>query len=282
MSFLLIPYLLLSLILPCSSQLQAGFIALGGGQDNNWDYKVSCFPFSSFQILYLSAANINTDGSVGLRFDNDPQHIPQIVAKAHNVGARALLSIGGPAGYPSFSFANAIKNPANFIKSLVGLQTKFDLDGFDLDWEDNPNDQDIQLIRNSFRAEQGLSHAMITLDVYGGSGLSSETLTGFDYINVMNYGNGASLVNEDVDSAARAFQGRVSVEKLLIGVNFEAYGDDASERKEVTNDLITAVGTFNSGNAGGVFSWNSFDDSGASNKACVWSGTQEIEKKMKS
>ena len=283
MTFFAIFFLFISLcVAPLSCHIQAGFIALGDGQSHNWDYKISCFPFLSFQILFLSASNINTDGSVGLRFENDQKHIPQIVNKAHDISTLVLLSIGGPSGYPSFSFTNALKNPSNFVKSLVNLKNMFNLDGFDLDWEDNPNDYDIQLIRNTIKAEQSLSKAVLTLDVYSRSNLSRETLKGFDYINVMNYGNGASLVNEDVDSAARFFDGRVDAQKLLIGVNFEAYGDDTSEKTEVTNELMRAIGTFNIKNSIGMFSWNSFDDCGAGNKQCVWSGTDEIDKKMRS
>lgn len=282
LKFLIFSCLFLSLFSPVSSQIQAGFIALGTGQDNNWDFKIKCFPFSSFKILYLSAANINTDGSVALRFANDGLHIPQAVSKAHSAGAKILLSVGGPAGYPSFSFANAVKNPVAFVKSLVGYRNQFGLDGFDLDWEENPEDADIQVLSRAFRSESGLSGSLLTLDVYSGSGLSSQTLGGFDYINVMNYGAGISLAYDDIGSAAGYFRGRVAAERLIIGVNFEAYGDDSSERTEVTSQLRSVVATWDKESATGVFSWNSFDDSGASNQGCVWSGTNEISKKLQS
>lgn len=273
--FILFPFLLI-----VSSQHQAGFIALGDGQSHNWDYKIKCFPWSKFDILYLSASNINSDGSVGLRFDNDAQHIPQVVNSAHQNNVKVLLSIGGPSGFDAFRFDNAIKNPQNFIKSLESLQKKFNLDGFDLDWEADPNDESIMVISNAFRSSS-ISNYMLSLDVYDYLGLKATTLKSFDFINVMNYGSGNSLVNEDIDSSAMKFSGAVNPSKLLIGVNFEAYGDDSQENTGVTQQLNSVIANYKKNNAAGIFSWNSFDDSGAQNRGCVWAGTETIYKKLK-
>lgn len=261
-------------------QMQGGFIALGTGQMNNWDFKISCFPWSSFKIIYLSAANINTDGSVSLRFSNDNVHIPQAVNLGHKAGTKVLLSIGGPAGYPSFSFSNAVKNPQNFVNSLIELKNKYNLDGFDLDWEDSPSDNAISLIRDAIRNQNELANMILTLDVYSYPGLSANTLNGFDYVNVMNYGDGTSLANADVNNAASQYS-FMDKSKLLIGVNFEAYGDDSTENQGVTQELQSVVSTYDRNNAVGVFSWNSFDDCGASNQNCAWSGTKTIGNSLK-
>lgn len=43
---------------------------------------------------------------------------------------------------------------------------------------------------------------------------------------------------------------RIAAERLLIGVNFEAYGDDSTERGDVTGELINTV---DKGDAGGFY-----------------------------
>lgn len=68
--------------------------------------------------------------------------LPTFVTEAHANGVNATLSIGGWTGSQYFSTAVTPENRTTFVKTVVDLANKYNLDGIDFDWE-YPNHQGI-------------------------------------------------------------------------------------------------------------------------------------------
>ncbi|KAF7315905.1 Chitinase [Mycena indigotica] len=86
-------------------------------------------------LIYAFATPTEDPNSISL-VDSDAELLPQFVAAAHKNGVAAGLSIGGWGG--STYFSSNVATPANrtaFVKSVVGLIEKYQLDLIDFDWE---------------------------------------------------------------------------------------------------------------------------------------------------
>ncbi|KAJ7068629.1 chitinase [Mycena amicta] len=90
----------------------------------------------SFAETTSDVRNLDLSGS-------EPQVLPEFVAAAHAHGVKALISVGGWTG--SRFFSTDVATAANrtlFVKTVVDFAQKYDLDGWNFDWE-YPNIQGI-------------------------------------------------------------------------------------------------------------------------------------------
>ncbi|EIW51657.1 glycoside hydrolase [Trametes versicolor FP-101664 SS1] len=91
-------------------------------------------------VTYAFATTTNDVNTVSLA-DSDEELLPTFVDLAHQNNVKAILTIGGWTGSQYFSSAVATEaNRTAFVKTVLNLVSKYDLDGLDFDWE-YPNKQ---------------------------------------------------------------------------------------------------------------------------------------------
>ncbi|KAF5318679.1 hypothetical protein D9619_010676 [Psilocybe cf. subviscida] len=99
--------------------------------------------WSKYSALTFAFATTTPDTSVIALDDQSAALLPTFVSEAHCNGVDALLSIGGWSG--SLYYSSAVGSSANrtiFVKAVLDLADKYELDGIDFDWE-YPNHQGI-------------------------------------------------------------------------------------------------------------------------------------------
>jgi chitinase len=141
--------------------------------------------------------------------ESDEELLPQFVKAAHQHNVKATLSIGGWTGSRYFSTnVGSAQNRSSFVKTLVDVVKKYDLDGLDIDWE-YPNRQGIgcnaintndtanllsflrELRQDPVGSKMVLSAATSIQPWNDTNGTPSTDLSGFaevfDFITIMNY-----------------------------------------------------------------------------------------------
>jgi chitinase len=83
-------------------------------------------------IVILAFANTNKDGTITV---DSPNYPTSIVDKWKSSGKKVILSVGGQNGHWDVVF-NSDTSINNFINSINGYLTQYNLDGIDLDIED--------------------------------------------------------------------------------------------------------------------------------------------------
>ncbi|KAJ2925109.1 hypothetical protein H1R20_g11987, partial [Candolleomyces eurysporus] len=99
-------------------------------------YPPESLPWDKYNMMTFSFAT-TTSGSTLLNLDSDSQALlPTFVQLAKKNNVKALVSIGGWGGSQYFSTDMATgESRSAFVKAVVDLATKYDLDGIDFDWE---------------------------------------------------------------------------------------------------------------------------------------------------
>lgn len=150
----------------------------------------------------------------------------------------------------------ASKNPDNFARSVLSYLIKYNLDGYDMDWE-SPfiNDYSQQLIslltacKKQFGNKYFLTHTVLP-DVHSPQ-LIGNLSNIVDGINIMSYGYyGISLETLINDYHEKGFP----YEKMLIGVDSEDGIDNEVSIQNKTN-IIRKY------NLGGIYLWRLDNDS---------------------
>ncbi|KAJ3713157.1 glycoside hydrolase family 18 protein [Lentinula raphanica] len=173
------------------------------------DFPLSQVSWSKYTQLTYAFATTTPDVKTVSLDDSDAALLPQFVQSAHKNNVSASLSIGGWGGsqYLSTNVGSATNRTA-FVNTVIGLATKYDLDGLDFDWE-YPNRQGIgcntinnndtanflaflqELRQNSVGSKLILSAATSLLPWNDTSGAPSKDVSGFskvlDFIAIMNY-----------------------------------------------------------------------------------------------
>ncbi|KAG8726871.1 hypothetical protein FRC12_023021, partial [Ceratobasidium sp. 428] len=132
----------------------------------------------------------------------------RLVSAAHLHGSKVKLSVGGWTG--SSHFSDAVSNDANrkeFVKNIVSMYHKFNLDGIDLDWEYpgtqgagnnkvSPSDSAhfltfLQLLRAQLPNDAKITAATQVTPFVGSDGEPMKDISAFakvlDWILIMNY-----------------------------------------------------------------------------------------------
>ncbi|KZT41563.1 glycoside hydrolase [Sistotremastrum suecicum HHB10207 ss-3] len=159
-------------------------------------------------VVYSFAITTDDDAHVALE-DSDATLLTQFVTLAHKNSVEARLAVGGWGGSQSYSYAvGSAANRTAFANSLLALQSKYNLDGFDFDWEYpglqgigcnvvNPDDTANfltflkQLRATPKGANLTLSAAVSVKPFADATGSPSTDVSGFasvlDFIEIMNY-----------------------------------------------------------------------------------------------
>ncbi|KDQ60128.1 glycoside hydrolase family 18 protein [Jaapia argillacea MUCL 33604] len=165
--------------------------------------------WSKYTALTYAFAVTTPDSSVLSLADSNEAQVPQFVDLAHQNGVAAHVSIGGWSG--SQYFSSAVATAANrtlFVNAVLGLVSKYSLDGIDFDWE-YPSKQGIGcniisssdsanflLMLQQLRSQPAgknltLSAAVSITPFVGPNGTPMTDVSAFaavlDYIEIMNY-----------------------------------------------------------------------------------------------
>jgi chitinase len=142
----------------------------------------------SFQnITHLNIAFVNPDSTGNLIL---PAGFDTLVQKAHEYKLKVLASIGGGSFNPYYSDLLSDSNRKAFVTALVQLAIDHDLDGIDVDLEnDNANDKNYDNLITGLVAGLHPIGKLLTaaLATWNGQIISNAALETFDFINVMSY-----------------------------------------------------------------------------------------------
>ncbi|KXJ93398.1 family 18 glycosyl hydrolase [Microdochium bolleyi] len=106
----------------------------------NRGFPVSAMPWEKFTQVKYAFAEVTENGGLDVS-QSAPDQIPAFVEAAHAHNVLATISIGGWTG--SRFWSSAVGSPENrtaFVKTCLDFVDKYQLDGFDTDWE-YPNRQ---------------------------------------------------------------------------------------------------------------------------------------------
>ncbi|KAI0777381.1 glycoside hydrolase [Trametes elegans] len=203
-------------------------------------------------VTYAFAVTTQDVNSVSLEA-SDEELLPKFVELAHQNNVKALLTIGGWTGSTYFSSAVATEaNRTAFVQTVLGLVSKYNLDGLDFDWE-YPNKQGagcnviadddsanflsfLQALRAEPAAQNLTLSAAAGITPFAGTdGQPLSDVSGFaavlDYLAIMNYdvwgtwstgvGPNAPL-NDTCADAANQQGSAVSAVKAWTGAGFPA------------------------------------------------------------
>ncbi|OBZ77717.1 Chitinase A1 [Grifola frondosa] len=96
---------------------------------------ISSISWDKYSAVKYCFAVTTSDGNVSLA-DSNEADVASFVQAAHQHNTKAMVTIGGWTGsqYFSTNFGSA-ENRTNFVNTVLGLVTKYNLDGLDFDWE---------------------------------------------------------------------------------------------------------------------------------------------------
>ncbi|MCW3119638.1 MAG: hypothetical protein JWM28_3720, partial [Chitinophagaceae bacterium] len=141
----------------------------------------------SFQkITHLNIAFLNPDSAGNLVI---PGGFDTLIKTSHQFQVKVLASIGGGSHNPYYATLLNDTNRAGFIDRLVKLSVDYNLDGIDVDLENDAIDANyeklvVDLSRKLKPLKKLLTSAVAT---WNGEKISDAALKKFDFINVMSY-----------------------------------------------------------------------------------------------
>ncbi len=202
------------------------------------------------KITHLNIAFINPDSVGNLVI---PAGFDSLIKKAHEHKVKVLASIGGGSFNPYYSRLLNDTNRKAFIRKLMQLVMSHNLDGLDVDIENDNIDTNYQYVITELAAELKPRNKLLTaaLATWNGQLIPDAALQQFDFINVMSYDQTGpwrpdkpgphstyAKAEEDLDYWRNAR--KVPKEKLSLGVPFYGYcfgtkyGESLSYRDIIT------------------------------------------------
>jgi len=213
-------------------------------------FAVTNVSWDKYTSVVYSFAITTADNAHFALADADTQLLPDFVKAAHDNSVQARLAVGGWGGSQYFSTAfGSASNRTAAVKTLLGMISKYKLDGIDFDWEypnnvgigcNVKNDQDshnfllaLQELRQD-PAGKNLTLSAAVAKPFDGA--TPDDFKGFadalDYIEIMNYdifgnwstGMGPNApLNDSCASAANQQGSAVSLTKAWTEAGIPAY-----------------------------------------------------------
>ena len=185
------------------------------------------------RLTHLNIAFINPDstGNIVLRpgFDS-------LIRKAKEHNVKVLASLGGGSFNPYYSSLLADSNRASFTKQLVELVMDHQLDGLDVDLENDNIDKNYEPFIVGIAPELKRNGKLLTaaLATWNAHLISDRALEQFDFINVMSYdqtgpwrpdkpGPHSTYAKAEEDLYYWTNTRRIPKEKIGLGVPFYGY-----------------------------------------------------------
>ena len=205
----------------------------------------------SFQRLtHLNIAFINPDSLGNIKI---PAGFDSLIKKAHEYGVKVLASIGGGSHNPYYSRVLSEANRKIFIGKLTQLVIDHELDGLDVDIENNNIDTNYQHFVTGLAAELKPINKLLTaaLATWNGQLISDAALEKFDFINVMSYdqtgpwrpnqpGPHSTYAKAVEDLNYWTTTRGVPKQKLILGIPFYGYGFGTKYGQSMSyRDIIT-------------------------------------------
>ena len=185
------------------------------------------------RITHLNIAFINPDSVGNLVI---PSGFDSLVKLAQKNKVKVLPSIGGGSFNPYYARLLNDTNRKAFIGKLVDLVTTYNLDGLDVDIENDNIDSNYRHLINELSAELKPKRKLLTaaLATWNGQLIPDDALEKFDFINVMSYdqtgpwrpdkpGPHSTYEKAEEDLIYWAGTRGVPKEKLSLGVPFYGY-----------------------------------------------------------
>ncbi|MES1219914.1 MAG: glycosyl hydrolase family 18 protein [Bacteroidota bacterium] len=156
------------------------------GYVHPWKVAPDMTKISFNKITHLNIAFVNPDSAGNLVI---PAAFDSLIKTAHQFNVKVLASIGGGSHNPYYASLLNDTNRAGFIDSLVNLAVVYNLDGIDVDIENETIDSNyeklvVDLSRKLKPLKKLLTSAVAT---WNGDKISDAALKKFDFINVMSY-----------------------------------------------------------------------------------------------
>ena len=155
------------------------------------------FPVKKINRLYIAFGKIVRlpDGHFTVGIDGDVAHVGCLVGAMHyrNPTAEILLTVGGSDAQNSYGGA---ANDPEFSNNVLQILDHYGLNGFDIDWENNLNKDDLNRLVTQMHAVLHAHNDQLTLDVwpYPMNAYDMPTLQkNVNQINIMSYGTGLPL-----------------------------------------------------------------------------------------
>ena len=210
----------------------------------------------SFQRLtHLNIAFVNPDSTGNLRV---PQSFDMIIQKAHQYKVKVLASIGGGSHNPYYARLLSDTNRKAFIEQFVQLVIDHNLDGLDVDIENDNIDKNYEPFIAGLAAALKPMGKLLTaaLATWNGQLISEAALKNFDFINVMSYdqtgpwrpnqpGPHSTYAKAEEDLQYWINTRGIPKEKLGLGVPFYGYcfGTKYGESMSYKNIITTFPGS---------------------------------------
>jgi GH18 family chitinase len=210
----------------------------------------------SFQRLtHVNIAFINPDSTGNLRV---PLGFDSLIQKAHEFNVKVLASIGGGSHNPYYSRLLSDSNRKAFIGQLIHLVTDHNLDGLDVDLENDNIDKNYEPFITGLAAELKPMNKLLTaaLATWNAHLISDVALKNFDFINVMSYdqtgpwrpnqpGPHSTYEKAEEDLNYWTDTRGISKAKLSLGVPFYGYcfGTKYGESMSYKNIIATFPGS---------------------------------------
>lgn len=231
-----------------------GAIFDGEGDNNSdvWDSLwVTTPPFEKLDILLVAFAHTVVDPTTGkyvLGFWDQNPVIPDgatrlktvvSTARAVNPNIKILISLG----YGSADLGNACQNIDIFSASVVAFIKKFNLDGFDIDYEEftglNQNNVD-QIFQSLGTALHTTGYLFSMSPAFGTQCMNATNMENFDFVFPQTYG-GTSI--SEIQGLG------VPDSKIFNACHTEGAGTIENENNLCDQSVKNAAGL------GGVFNW---------------------------
>ena len=169
------------------------------------DYKPEKLPLEQLTHIIFSFTNV-IDGEMKFRDEDNGGRLGQLVAqREHYPNLKVMIACGGWGADGFSDMAHTAENRRKFVESVIEFNTKYDLDGLDIDWEypaipaaktgARPEDkQNFTLLMkelreglNTLEREQTLTFASAGWERYYKNVEIKEVMQYADYMNVMTY-----------------------------------------------------------------------------------------------
>ncbi|MDH3610445.1 MAG: glycoside hydrolase family 18 protein [Nitrosopumilus sp.] len=218
------------------------------GNFPDWESeKVDLIDYSKITDIIYFHIKPNLDGSLDTS-DVDFNDLKTIRNRAHAQGVNVLIAVGGWGA--SDAFPEIAKNPAlreNFVNKIESFIARNNLDGVDLDWETEINQEKIDNQDILLSDLSKVLHPMgkiVTVSVIGNVvELKSTAADYVDWVNIMAFNMNDKHINhssfEDSISTLHGYENAgIPKEKLNLGIPF--YGRISNGGGEISYEEIVS------------------------------------------